>query len=155
MVDQLLMVPFLALLAAAAATDFRLRIVPNRLVAPAALWALAATAVLAPAEVAGRALAGVLAFAAMLMPALARPGALGMGDVKLAGTMGLYLGASVVPALMAAFLTGSVAGAAMLVRQGRSARHAALPFAPCLALGGIVGLAWGPELIALYLGPLR
>ncbi|MBA2567422.1 MAG: prepilin peptidase [Thermoleophilaceae bacterium] len=155
MFHELLSVPFLALLVAAAAIDFKLRIVPNRLVAPAALWAVAATAVLAPAEVAGRMLAGALAFAAMLIPALVRPGALGMGDVKLAGTMGLYLGASVIPALMAAFLAGSVAGAAVLVRQGRSARHAALPFAPFLGLGGIVGLAWGPELIALYLGRLR
>lgn len=155
MLSPLLAIPFVALLVAAAAFDLRLRIVPNRLVAPAALWALAVTSLLAPAEVAGRALAGTLAFVAMLAPALARPGALGMGDVKLAGAMGLYLGAAVVPALLAAFIGGSMAGAAMLVRHGRSARHAALPFAPFLALGGILGLAWGSDLIDLYLHRLR
>ena len=114
----LLAVPFLALLVAAAAIDVKLRIVPNRLLAPA----------------------------------LVRPGALGMGDVKLAVAMGLYLGASVIPALMVAFLGGAVAGAALLLRHGPRARHAALPFAPFLALGGVVGLACGPELVALYLG---
>ena len=155
MLQALLAVPFLALLGAAAAIDLKLRIVPNRLVAAAALWALAVTALLAPSEVAGRALAGAITLVVMLVPAVARPGALGMGDVKLAGTMGLYLGASVIPALLAAFLVGSLAGAAALVRHGRSARHAALPFAPFLAVGGIVGLAFGPELIALYLGRLR
>ncbi|MGI8585811.1 MAG: prepilin peptidase [Thermoleophilaceae bacterium] len=155
MLPPLLAVPFFALLAAAAAFDLKLRIVPNRLVAPAALWALAATAILAPAEVADRALAGALAFAAMLAPALARPGALGMGDVKLAGAMGLYLGVLVIPALLVAFVAGSAAGSAMLLRDGRSARHAALPFAPFLALGGVVGMVWGRELIGLYLDRLR
>jgi leader peptidase (prepilin peptidase)/N-methyltransferase len=155
MLHALLAVPFLALLGAAAAIDVKLRIVPNRLVAAAALWALAVTALLAPSEVTARALAGALAFVALLVPAAARPGALGMGDVKLAGTMGLYLGASVIPALIAAFLAGSLAGVAALARHGRSARHAALPFAPFLAIGGVVGLAFGPELIALYLGRLR
>ena len=147
-----LAVPFLALLVAAAAIDVKLRIVPNRLLAPGALWALAATVLLAPDELADRALAGALAFLAMLAPALVRPGALGMGDVKLAGVMGLYLGASVVPALLVAFVGGAVAGAALLVRHGRRARRAALPFAPSLALGGVVGLACGAELVALYLG---
>jgi len=107
------------------------------------------------AEVADRALAGALAFAAMLAPALARPGALGMGDVKLAGAMGLYLGVLVIPALLVAFVAGSAAGSAMLLRDGRSARHAALPFAPFLALGGVVGMVWGRELIGLYLDRLR
>lgn len=146
-----LAIPFVAVLVAAAAIDLRLRIVPNRLLAPAAAWAVAAAAVLAPAELPGRALSGALAFAVLLAPALIRPGALGMGDVKLAGMMGLYLGAAVVPALAAAFVAGAAVGAAMLVRRGRAASGRAIPFAPFLAAGGLVGLAWGPELVAFYL----
>lgn len=146
-----LAIPFVAVLVAAAAIDLRLRIVPNRLLAPAAAWAVAAAAVLAPAELPGRALSGALAFAVLLAPALIRPGALGMGDVKLAGMMGLYLGAAVVPALAAAFVAGAAVGAAMLVGRGRAASGRAIPFAPFLAGGGLVGLAWGPELVAFYL----
>jgi leader peptidase (prepilin peptidase)/N-methyltransferase len=148
-----LAIPFVAVLVAAAAIDLRLRIVPNRLLVPAAAWAVAATAALAPAELPGRALAASLAFAALLAPALIRPRALGMGDVKLAGMMGLYLGTAVVPALTAAFVTGAGAGAVVLIMHGRAVSGRAIPFAPFLAAGGLVGLVWGPELVAFYLNP--
>jgi leader peptidase (prepilin peptidase)/N-methyltransferase len=75
---------------------------------------------------------------------------MGMGDVKLAGVMGLYLGLSVAPALLVAFLSGSIVGVAILVRHGASARKRGVPFAPFLALGGLVALVVGPELIDLY-----
>ena len=70
--------------------------------------------------------------------------------VKLAGAMGIYLGASVIPALLVAFLTGSVVGIAILAREGAAARKKAIPFGVFLALGGIVGVLAGPELIDLY-----
>jgi leader peptidase (prepilin peptidase)/N-methyltransferase len=77
---------------------------------------------------------------------------MGMGDVKLAGVMGIYLGLSVVPALLFAFFAGSVVGIALLVRHGASARKRGVPFAPFLAAGAFVGLLVGPELIDLYTG---
>lgn len=74
-----------------------------------------------------------------------------MGDVKLAGVMGLFLGASVAPALIVAFLAGAGAGAAIVAVRGLEARAVAIPFAPFLALGGIAGLFAGERLIDLYL----
>jgi leader peptidase (prepilin peptidase)/N-methyltransferase len=73
-----------------------------------------------------------------------------MGDVKLAGAMGLYLGLSIVPALLAAFLSGSVVGVIILAREGAAGRKKAVPFGVFLALGGIVGVLAGPELIDVY-----
>ena len=67
---------------------------------------------------------------------LAYPSGMGMGDVKLAGAMGLYLGLSVVPALLAAFLTGTVFGLAVIAREGAQARKKAVPFGIFLAIGG-------------------
>ena len=76
--------------------------------------------------------------------ALAYPRGMGMGDVKLAGVMGLYLGLSVIPALFIGFLAGTVVGLGILAREGAGARaRRACPFAPFLALGGIVGAACG------------
>jgi leader peptidase (prepilin peptidase)/N-methyltransferase len=75
---------------------------------------------------------------------------MGMGDVKLAGAMGLYLGLSIVPAMLVAFLSGSVVGLGIIAREGASARKKAVPFGVFLALGGIVGVLAGPELIELY-----
>ena len=74
---------------------------------------------------------------------------MGMGDVKLAGAMGLYLGLSVIPALLIAFLAGSV-GIAIIAREGAAARKKAVPFGIFLAIGGLAGVLAGPELIELY-----
>jgi leader peptidase (prepilin peptidase)/N-methyltransferase len=73
-----------------------------------------------------------------------------MGDVKLAGVMGLYLGSSVIPALFVAFLTGSGVGLAIIARHGAAGRKMGVPFGPFLALGGIVAILVGPDLIDLY-----
>ena len=84
------------------------------------------------------------------MAALAYPAGMGMGDVKLAGVMGLYLGLSVIPALFIAFLAGTVVGLVIMAREGTGARKKGVPFGPFLALGGIVAVLAGPELIDLY-----
>ena len=81
---------------------------------------------------------------------LAYPAGMGMGDVKLAGVMGLYLGLSIAPGLLLAFLSGSVVGIAIMLRHGAGARKKGVPFAPFMALGGLVALLAGPELIDLY-----
>ena len=59
-----------------------------------------------------------------------------MGDVKLAGAMGLYLGLSVIPAMLVAFLSGSLVGIVILAREGAAGRKKAVPFGVFLALGG-------------------
>ncbi len=75
---------------------------------------------------------------------------MGMGDVKLAGVMGLYLGLSVIPALLLAFAAGALVGAAIIARHGSAGRKMGVPFAPFMALGALAGLLAGPELIDLY-----
>ena len=142
--------PFVAMLIAVAAIDLEHRIVPNRILAPLALWAVVALAVVDSAELPEALIAGAAAFAFLLLTALIHPAGMGMGDVKLAGVMGLYLGLAVLPALLVAFLAGSIVGVAMLVREGAGARKKGVPFAPFLAFGGLVGLLAGDDLISLY-----
>jgi leader peptidase (prepilin peptidase)/N-methyltransferase len=142
--------PFAAVLVAVAAIDLEHRIVPNRIVVPAAVFALAASALLHADDLPKLLIAGAAAFGGLLVAALAYPGGMGMGDVKLAGVMGLYLGAAVAPALLAAFAVGAVAGLAIMAREGAEARKRAVPFAPFLAVGGMLGLIAGPELVELY-----
>jgi leader peptidase (prepilin peptidase)/N-methyltransferase len=144
-----LAVPFLVVLSAAAAIDLERRIVPDRLLAPAALWALLGGALLQPELLPERVLAAAAAFGLLLPAALARPSGLGMGDVKLSGLIGLYLGAAVAPALLVGFAVASLLGLTIVLRHGLAARRRTLPFAPFLALGGLVGLLGGPELIGL------
>jgi leader peptidase (prepilin peptidase)/N-methyltransferase len=148
----LLDLPFAAMLIAVADIDLEHRIVPNRILLPLAIWGVAATAFVRPDMLPESLIAGAAAFGALLLTALAHPAGMGMGDVKLAGVMGIYLGLSVAPALLFAFFAGSVVGIALLVRHGASARKRGVPFAPFLAAGAFVGLLAGPELIDLYTG---
>jgi leader peptidase (prepilin peptidase)/N-methyltransferase len=148
--DLVLQLPFAAVLIAVAFIDLEHRIVPNKIVVPAAVFGVGAAAVVATDELPELLIAGAGAFLAMLLIVLAYPRGMGMGDVKLAGVMGLYLGLEVVPALFIGFLAGTMVGLGILAREGADARKKAVPFAPFLALGGIVALLVGPELIDLY-----
>ena len=142
--------PFAAMLIAVAGIDLEHRIVPNKILLPAAVWGVGVMAFVSPEALPEALIAAASAFTFLLLAALAYPGGMGMGDVKLAGVMGLYLGLSVVPAMLMAFLAGSLVGVAMLVRHGAAARKKAVPFAPFLALGSVAGLLAGSELIDLY-----
>jgi leader peptidase (prepilin peptidase)/N-methyltransferase len=132
-------------------TDLERRVIPNRVLIASALVGIAIAALADPSSlpvrIAAAAGAGGLLFAA----ALAYPRGMGMGDVKLATVMGLYLGRSVIPALLIGFASGAIAGLALIARDGAAARKRAIPFGPFLALGGLVGLLAGPEIIDWYL----
>ena len=142
--------PFVAVLIAVSAVDLEHRILPNRILLPAAVWGLGVAVALRLDELPELLIAGGGAFAAMLVVALIQPGGMGMGDVKLAGVIGLYLGLAVLGALLIAFLAGAVVGVAIVARRGMSARKEGVPFGPFLALGALVGVLAGDELIELY-----
>ena len=148
--DLALWLPFAAMLIAVAGIDLDHRIIPNKILLPAAVWGLAATIAFRPDNIDDSLIAGGIAFSALLLAAVAYPAGMGMGDVKLVGVMGIYLGSGVAPAMLAGFLAGSVVGLAIIAREGRDARKKGVPFGPFLALGGFVGLFWGPELVDAY-----
>jgi leader peptidase (prepilin peptidase)/N-methyltransferase len=147
------LLPALALtitLVAAAETDLEHHIIPNRVTATSAIAAVALWAVVDPGRLPENLIAGAAAGGFLLLAAVTYPAGMGMGDVKLAGVMGLYLGVSVAPALFVGFAAGAAVGIALVVVRGASARKQGVPFGPFLALGGIVGLLYGPALIDWY-----
>lgn len=142
-----------ALLVPIALIDLDHRIVPNRLTAPGALGALAIGLATDPALVPEQLAAGAAAGGFLLLAALARPGGMGMGDVKLAGMLGLFLGWEVGVALLVALVSGALVGAVVVARRGiAEGRRTAIPFGPFLALGGLVALYAGAPLLDWYLG---
>src|SRR3954447_17884310 len=148
--DLWLELPFVACLIALAGIDLDHQLLPNKIVYPMAVYGLVATALVDTGDLPEHLIAGAGAFTFLLMAVLAYPSGLGMGDVKLGGTMGLYLGVSAIPALLAAFLTGTIFGLAVIAREGAQARTKAVPFGIFLAIGGLVGVLVGPELIDFY-----
>lgn len=135
----------------AAAIDLEHRIIPNKITALGAVLALALGTALDPSGEPTRLIAGAAAGGFLLIAALAYPGGMGMGDVKLAGVMGLFLGAAVAPAILIALLAGVLVGAVIMARKGAKAgRKTAVPFGPLLALGAIVAIYAGQPLVSLY-----
>lgn len=142
--------PFAAVMIVVAVTDIERWVVPDPIVVVAAIYGGVAVAVVDLGALPEHLGAAAGSFLAFLLIALAYPSGMGMGDVKLAGVMGLYLGIAVLPAFLVAFLAGSVVGGAMMARGGLKERKRRVPFVPFLALGALVGLLAGPELIDLY-----
>src|ERR687893_2116374 len=114
--DLVLELPFVAAPGALAAIDYDHKLLPNKIVYPLAAYGLIATLLVDRDDLVEHVAAGAGAFAFLLAAVVAYPRGMGMGDVKLAGAMGLFLGMSVIPALMVAFLSGSLVGLVILAR---------------------------------------
>jgi prepilin signal peptidase PulO-like enzyme (type II secretory pathway) len=140
---------YCAVLVTVSATDLSHRIVPNVVVVPAAAIVLVAMTVLHPS--AEWALGAFGASFFLFLAALAYPKGMGMGDVKLALLLGAMLGRTVPIALMVGMLAALVPSFVLFARHGSAARKMGIPFAPFLALGGVVALFWGDELLDAYL----
>lgn len=144
-----------AFLVPIALVDLDRRVIPNRLTLPAAVLAIVlGTALDAGGEV-QRLTAAVVAGAALALPSLLHPAGMGMGDAKLAAVLGLYLGTGVAAAFLVAFFAGTICGVAIMARVGLSeGRRTRVAFGPFLALGGVVGVLVGEELVQGYLDAL-
>jgi leader peptidase (prepilin peptidase)/N-methyltransferase len=132
--------------------DLELRLIPNLITGPAALAAVVAIAALYTDFLPEALIAGAAAGGFFLLAALMYPRGMGMGDVKLAGMLGLYLGKAVAPAIFIALIAGVAVGAAVIARKGAAeGRKTAVPFGPFLALGGIIAFFAGADLVDAYL----
>lgn len=145
---------FLAILSLASFVDLHDRIIPNELV----LFGLGAgllLMLLSPYAEKGWLQAmggGGAGFLFLLLLALLVPGGMGMGDVKLAAVMGLFMGFPWIGmGLLLSFLIGGLVSAGMLVAR-RVGRKQHIPFGPFLALGSILTVIYGGPIWAWYMG---
>ena len=150
--DAILGVVLVLLLVPITLIDLDHRIIPNKLTLLGAVLAPAIVAFTAPDAIPEHLIAGAAAGLAFLLVVFAYPRGMGMGDVKLAAVLGLFLGRDVVPALFVAFLVGTLVGAVIMARKGSAeGRKTAVPFGPFLALGGVVAFFAGDAMVDWYL----
>lgn len=142
---------FVSVLTIITLTDLERRVIPNAVVGIGAAIGAAIVAIALTDTLAERAIAAAAAGGFLLLVVLIYPRGMGMGDVKLAALMGLYLGRAVAPALLIGFAAGALVGVGLILRHGSAARKRAVPFGPFLALGGMVGLLAGDEIVDWYL----
>jgi leader peptidase (prepilin peptidase)/N-methyltransferase len=134
-----------------AVIDIDLKIIPNKLTAPAAVLAVALGAVLEPSYLPEQLAAGAGALIFFLLPTLIHQKGMGMGDVKLVAVLGLYLGRAVAPAIFIALILGVVVGAAIVASKGVSdGRRTKVPFGPFLAVGALVAFFVGDGIVDSY-----
>jgi len=143
---------FCAVLVAVTATDLTHRIIPNRIVVPAAAVILVAQTALEPSPEWALAALGASAF--LFAAVVAYPAGMGMGDVKLALAMGAALGKTVAVALMLGMFAALVPAVILLARHGGAARKMGIPFGPFLALGSVIALFFGEQILDGYLAVL-
>jgi leader peptidase (prepilin peptidase)/N-methyltransferase len=159
---SLTLVAYLVLAAisiALSAIDLELRRLPNPIVLTgfvAGVLLLVPAMLLAgePARLVSAGVGAAASFMFYLLLALVGRGGMGLGDVKLAGMLGLYLGAlgwaQLAVGVAAAFAAGAIAGAIVLIVR-RSVKDRSLPFGPWMFIGAWIGITGGESIAAGYL----
>jgi len=130
--------------------DLEHHLIPNRIVVPSAAVVLGGHTLIDPSP--EWAIAAVAAFAALLIVALIKPGAMGMGDVKLCLLLGAMLGRDVAVALLLGFVAAMLPSLYLYARHGKAAGKMAIPLGPFLALGSAIALFSGGAILDAWLG---
>ena len=133
-----------------AVIDFEHRLLPNVIVGPAALVGFALSVLASPERWWLYLLSAGVVAGGLLLLALLYPGGMGMGDVKMGGMLGAFLGPYTALAVFLGALSGALTGG-LLMAAGKMRRRSAMPFGVFMAFGGVVALFVGPELWRFYL----
>ena len=150
--EALLGVVMVMLLVPVTLIDLDHRIIPNKLMIVGAVLAPPLVVLAYPGAIVEHLIAGLAAGTFFLIAVLAYPRGMGVGDIKLAAVLGLFLGRAVGPAVFIALLSGTLVGALIMARKGvAEGRKTAVPFGPFLALGGVVALFAGDAMVDAYL----
>jgi leader peptidase (prepilin peptidase)/N-methyltransferase len=149
--DVILGLMLVAVLVPVSLIDLDHRVIPNKITLPAAIAAIAIGLATRPGGVPEQLIAGGGAGGFLLVFAIAYPRGMGMGDVKLAAVLGLFLGRQIAIALLVGVLAGTIFGVAVMARRGvAEGRKTAVPFGPFLAFGGVVALLAGASIVHWY-----
>ena len=130
--------------------DLEHRLLPNVIIGPVALAGLVLSILANPAGWWTYPLSAIAVAGALLGLALIYPSGMGMGDVKMGGMLGAFLGPYAALAVFLGALIGAITGG-LLMAAGKVHRRSALPFGLFMALGGIIALFAGPQLWELYM----
>lgn len=150
--DAILGLVLVLLLVPITLIDLDHQIIPNRITYPGVVGGIVIVALTDLSSLDENLIAAAAAGGFLFVAWFLRPGGMGLGDVKLAFMLGIYLGRAVAPAMFAALISGSLIGAIIIARYGAAkGRKMKIPFGPYLALGGLVGLFAGDAIVDWYL----
>lgn len=145
-----------AVLLALSVIDINTHRLPNSIVLTGSILAVVLTLLVWRGHLLDMALGGLmglglLGLMGLIGKFLFRKDTLGMGDIKLAGMAGLYLGPHLTAGMfILGVFTGAIAGVALIAIGGKKWGQR-IPFGPYLALGCMISLLWGKELWRWYI----
>ena len=149
--DAIIGIVLVLLLVPVTLIDLDTHTIPNKITYPGFVIGLALIAVLETDSLVEHLIASAAAGGFLFVAWFAYPRGMGMGDVKLAFVLGIFLGRAVAPAMFTAFIAGALVGSLVIARMGvKEGRKAGIPFGPWLALGGVVGLFAGDAIADWY-----
>jgi leader peptidase (prepilin peptidase)/N-methyltransferase len=131
--------------------DLQHKIIPDVITLPGIIAGVVASLLLTPVGVVSSILGVVLGGGLFFLVAVISRGGMGGGDIKLIAMIGAFLGWQAV--LMTIFLgtfTGAVVGLALML-LGKKGRKDMVPFGPFLALGALLAMVWGQDMLLWYL----
>ncbi len=141
---------FVLLLVVVSIIDLRHRIIPDKALMVGVLVGAALLLWARPLPFTRSVVGGLAGFLMMLVIALAARGGMGGGDVKLAGVIGFFLGpVGCLLALFIGFVSGAVVALSLVVFRTKGFRDF-IPYGPFLALGSVVALFWGNDILRWY-----
>jgi len=132
--------------------DLEQQVIPNRVIRPSIVFALAGALISPSLSLRESLIGGLVGFGFLFAVAFISPAGMGMGDVRLAAFIGLAVGfPAIVLALVVGIVGGGVVAALLLVTRVKGRRDP-IPFGPFLALGAVVALLYGPQILSWYTG---
>jgi leader peptidase (prepilin peptidase)/N-methyltransferase len=143
-----------ALLVAVSFIDLERFLIPNSLVLAGVVFGVAAVLLIRDTSLLSALLGAVSSSGFLLLVCLVSRGGMGLGDVKLALVTGLFLGW---PRGLEGVLIGACAGGLLgivLLMTGIKGRKDPIPFGPFIALGAMIALVWGGQILHLLLWPM-
>ena len=130
--------------------DLSHQIVPDRITLPGMVIGILAAATVLPAGLLNALIGILLGGGLFYLVAVLSRGGMGGGDIKLIAMIGAFLGwRDVLLTIFIAALAGSIVGLYLMIVLGKGRKYP-VPFGPFLALGAVVSLCCGQQIIAWY-----
>jgi leader peptidase (prepilin peptidase)/N-methyltransferase len=130
--------------------DLAHKIIPDMITLPGILAGLVASLIATPISLTNAVIGMLLGGGLFFLVAVLSRGGMGGGDIKLIAMIGAFLGwQAVLLTIFLGALSGALVGLSLMLVRKRG-RKDAIPFGPFLALGALLSLAWGQELLLWY-----
>lgn len=117
--------------------DIKNNIIPNKIVIPSIFIGLFLMILFFPNRIIELIIFSIGVFILFLLIYFIYPQGMGMGDVKLAALLGIFLGRDLIPAIILAFLSGAIYSIFLLIFKNKRFKDR-IPFAPFLSIGAII-----------------